>query len=114
MAQSKKSQRVKKIEANILVYYSDNDEASSKHTIESKQKLSIARRARTVQPNSGTSKKPSNFYQQLFKDYSLNRTFDDKEWQSILHEMVKKKDEKEFKEWLKNNKSKFVLKDRKS
>lgn len=113
MSESKKSQKVKKIENNIVIYYSD-DEKSTKHTVESKKLLSIARRARTVQPNQGRSKKSSNFYQQLFTDYSLNKKFDDnsfqgKEWQLILHEMIKPEHEKYFKEWLKKNKSNFSL-----
>ncbi len=46
-----------------------NDENSSKHTVESKKKLSEARRSRKVQPREGTSKKSQTFASEMQKDY---------------------------------------------
>lgn len=46
-----------------------SDENNSRHTKESKAKLSVARRKRKVQPRTGTSKKAQTFSDQLKKDY---------------------------------------------
>lgn len=51
----------------IILKSSDNQ---IRHTVESKKKLSIARRKRKKQPREGTSLKPKTFGEQLQRDYS--------------------------------------------
>lgn len=48
-----------------------------KHSPETIRKMSEKRRARTVQPRSGTSKKAQNLYQQLKKDYKGHKNYDE-------------------------------------
>lgn len=48
-----------------------------KHKPETIAKMSEKRRARTVQPRSGTSKKAYNLYQQLKKDYKGDKNYDE-------------------------------------
>lgn len=106
MAESKKSQKVKKIKNGIVILYSD-DEIIKKHTPESRKLLSIARRSREVQPNEGKSKKSSSFFTQLAFEYRKNTKSEDQDLKEFIRKKFTKEDEESFKQWLRENKYKF-------